>query len=218
MNDTIWCVFFWLQLVWQSLSPSVSLQMALFPSFLRDWVIFHRVSVPQLVCLSIHWWTSRSPSRPATVSSASVTTGVQVHVQIMAFRRHMARSGVGRSHNKELHVLFCFFNWSTIALQYCVRFCCTTKWIRYRRPPSWAVPQTLAPSHPSSEDLGVIAEDAAARRMAQQLPASWRFHTVVYLRWCSSQLIPPSPSREGRDLFMRLYLRLSSSSRMECPW
>ena len=61
--------------VWQSLSPTVLLQMVLFHSF-NGWVIFHCMYVPHLLYSSLCWWTLGSFHVLAVANSTAMNTGV----------------------------------------------------------------------------------------------------------------------------------------------
>ena len=74
--------------VWQSLGPSMSLQMTQFHSFL--WL-----SNP-FIC----WWTLKLLSRPGyCVNSAAMNIWVHVSFWIMVFSEYMPRSGIAGSYS-----------------------------------------------------------------------------------------------------------------------
>ena len=86
--------------------------------------------------------------------------------------------------------------WSIITSQYCVSFCCTTKWISYTytyipiSPPSWfSLPPSL--SHPFrwSQSTELISLCYAA---ASHQPTI--LHSLVYICQCYSHFAPASSS------------------------
>ena len=86
--------------------------------------------------------------------------------------------------------------WSIVASQYCVSFCCTTKWISHVHthvpisPPSWAsLPSSLSHPSRSSQSTELISLCYAA---ASHQPTV--LHSVVYICWCCSHFPPALPS------------------------
>ena len=94
-----------------------------------------------------------------------------------------------------LDTLF-FFNWSIIALQCYVSFCCTKKWVRavlYTCIPSlWSLPPKPCASHPSGSSRNT-EHSLCGTAASQQLSI---LHTVVCVHQCYSSSLsrPPFPS------------------------
>ena len=83
---------------YESLGPSILLQMALFHSFLR--LIFLHVYVP-------HLYSSVNEHLGyfhvlAIVNSAATSIGVHISFQIMVFSRYMPRGGIPRSYGSSI--------------------------------------------------------------------------------------------------------------------
>ena len=92
---------FWLHSVWQSLGPSMSLQMTQFHSFL--WLS----NIPLYICttssLSIHVNGHLSCFHDLTiVNSAAMNIGVHVSFWIMVFSGYMPRSGIAGSYGSSI--------------------------------------------------------------------------------------------------------------------
>ena len=86
--------------------------------------------------------------------------------------------------------------WSIIASQYCVSFCCPTKWISHMHtyvpisPSFWAsLPSSLSHPRRSSQSTELISLCYAA---ASHQPTI--LHPVVCICWCYSHFAPALPS------------------------
>ena len=79
---------------------------------------------------------------------------------------------IGRNHGNFYSF---FFNWVIVALQWCVGFCCTMKWISYIRPLPLEAP--CHPPIPHPTPLGHHRPPSWAPCATRQVPASYLFHT-----------------------------------------
>ena len=93
----------------------------------------------------------------------------------------------------------CFCYWGIVALQYCVSFCCTMKWINciYTHIPSLMSLPPLPPSHPSRSSQSGLSPSYQTGlpplySTSHQLSI---LHIIVYISWCcflhSSHSLPP---------------------------
>ena len=100
--------------------------------------------------------------------------------------------------------------WSIVASQYCVNFCCTTKWISHMHthvpisPPSWAsLPSSL--SHPSRS----LQSTKPISLCYAAAPSSQLFYILycIYVNatLTSPQLPPPTPCPQVHSLCLPLY-------------
>ena len=94
------CLSVLLHSVWQSLGPSMLLQMALFIFY--GWVIVHCIHVPHLLYPFHCWWLFRLLPCLGYCNSASVNIGVHVSFQIMVFSGYMPRSGIAGSYGSSI--------------------------------------------------------------------------------------------------------------------
>ena len=76
--------------------------------------------------------------------------------------------------------LLFFFNWSKTALQCCVSFCCTMKWISYMYA---YIPflLDLPPTPPHPTHLGRHRARSWAPCAVQQVPTSYLFYMILYM-------------------------------------
>ena len=84
------------------------------------------------------------------------------------------------------------FSWSIVALQSCVSFCCTMKWISHICtciPCPLGLPPALTPSTP----LGHHRALSQARFTIQQVPRSWLACGGIYLSVPLPQFVPLFP-------------------------
>ena len=89
-----------------------------------------------------------------------------------------------------------FFNWRIIALQCCVGFCHTTRWIshRYTYIPSLLSLSPTPPTPPHSTPLGCHRAPGWVACFIQQLPVSYLFYTLQCLCFSAALSIPPTLS------------------------
>ena len=99
-----------LHLVWQSLGPSMLLQMALFCSF-YSWVIFHCVCICVCVCVFSHVWLFETPRTVALQAPLSMGFSWQVYWRGLSFSlpRDLPDSGIGLTFLHLLHRHVDFF-------------------------------------------------------------------------------------------------------------
>ena len=83
-------------------------------------------------------------------------------------------------------ILFIYFNWRLITLQYCSGFCHTMTWIShgctcvpYPEPPSHLPPHPIPQGHPSAPGLSILS-------LASNLDRRSISHIVIYMFQCSS--------------------------------
>jgi len=83
----------WLHSVWESLVPSMLLQMALFCSF-YGWVVFHCVYIPRRPNPIICRWTFGCFHVLAIVNSAAMNMQVHVSFSRKVLSGYMSKSGI----------------------------------------------------------------------------------------------------------------------------
>ena len=85
--------------VWQSLSPSMLLQMALFHSF-NGWVIFHPIYVPHLLYPFLYQWTLRLlPCLGYCKQYCNEHWGAFIISSHMFFSEYMPKRGIAGSYS-----------------------------------------------------------------------------------------------------------------------
>ena len=86
--------------VWQSVGPSMLLQIRLFHSF-NGWVVFHCTYVPHLYPV-LCWWTFRLFPCLGHCEHTTVNIGEYVSFQIIFFSRYMPKSGIAGSYGSSM--------------------------------------------------------------------------------------------------------------------
>ena len=136
----------------------------------------------------------------AIVNSAVINTEVHVSFETMIFSRYMPRNGSAGSYGSSSYkILFIYFKWRLITLQYYSGFCHTLTWISHGctcvphpDPPSHLPPHPIPQGHPSAQALSTLSH---------ALNLDWRSisHMVIYMFQCYSLksshpcLLPQSP-------------------------
>ena len=97
-----------------------------------------------------------------------------------------------------------FFYWSIKTLQFCISFCCTTKWISciytyirslFAFPPTLCPTTSYSPSHSSSSPRSTESKSPC---LFSSFPLAIYFtYGDVYMSILISQFVPPSPSPSG---------------------
>jgi len=90
-----------LHLVWESLVPSMLLQMALFYSF-YGWVVFHCVYISHLLNPFTCWWTFKLFPCLGYVNSAAMNIWVHVSFSKKVLSAYMRKSGIAGSYGSSI--------------------------------------------------------------------------------------------------------------------
>ena len=91
---------------------------------------------------------------------------------------------------QKLHFKNSYFCWGIVALQYCISFCCATKWISYTYTYIPSLLDPLPPPHPIP--LGHRGASNWTPSAIQQLPISYLYYTRSCIYVNSSLSVHPS--------------------------
>ena len=189
---------------------------------------FHTTSQLLIYCVHLHQWRV-APQAQAPLSDSippglwcitQLLTKNAMNEQVHKPRRNIFFTGlVATTHfffssallfclGFFVVVYFLFFNWSIIALQCCVGFYCTLKWISYRYAyiPSFSnPPPTLTPI---LSLLVIPKHQAELPVLYNSFPLAVCFTHGLYMSMLFSSFIPPSPSHliytqknKGKNIF-----------------
>ena len=108
------------------------------------------------------------------------------------------------------------FHWRIIALQYCVGFYCTIKWVSPNYKYTFPLVSLPLPSHRMC--LGPHREPGWAPWAVQRFPLTPFFTCSTHRSMLLCQFIPPSPSpAASTSLFLHLHLHSFPTNRLICP-